>query len=266
MNREEVWIDLKGFEGLYLISNKGRIKSVITGKLKKKICNDTNCAVSLSKNGRHYKKAVSRMVAKHFVPNPKRLPIARHIGSPLDDSAANLEWTTRRLCSKGGGGSIAVMQLDMNGRVVGTYNSIREASSQLNLAYGPLSRAVKGLQNSSGGYQWVKADPTLILYDEGKTRYKCKQCGTVKDEEHFSINRVPNIRPTLVCNECKKLNEMFESTAEHYFHFRDEKTANKLRLLIQCYEHMKYRYYRYLSICKRPFISFGLVVIEEALK
>jgi uncharacterized Zn ribbon protein len=117
MEDVELWKDVLGFEGLYVVSNMGRVKSlprqvnvmVGDGDLKrifavKKITNELILSsplkkgypcVGLRKNGKTYSKMVHRLVAIAFIPNPENKPQVNHKkGIKNDNRASELEWAT----------------------------------------------------------------------------------------------------------------------------------------------------------------------------
>ena len=101
---EEIWIDIKDYEGLYQVSNFGRIKSLGNGgsHKKEKILNTdkTNSGhlrLRLHKNGKGKKFLVHVIVAKHFIYNDDILNKTQvhHIDkNPQNNKVDNLMWVT----------------------------------------------------------------------------------------------------------------------------------------------------------------------------
>lgn len=107
---QEIWKDIKGFEGYYQVSNLGRVKSLeryqqdkngknqhYKGKILKPAQNSKGYLRVELKNPNYSKRYfVHRLVAIHFVENvnPEIYLIINHIdNNPLNNCATNLEWT-----------------------------------------------------------------------------------------------------------------------------------------------------------------------------
>ena len=110
-NTQEIWKDIEDYEGLYQVSNLGRIKSlereVIAGRghkkviKKEKILHPTDNSfgylmIQLTKNGAQKNFLVHRLVAKAFIPNPNNYPEINHKDeNKYNNCVENLEWCTK---------------------------------------------------------------------------------------------------------------------------------------------------------------------------
>lgn len=97
----EIWKPIKGYEGIYYISNLSRVKRVTPrGKFKERLLykslNDSGYwCVSLCKNGKAKSKRVHRLVAEAFIPNPEnKTQVGHKDETRTNDSLENLEWVT----------------------------------------------------------------------------------------------------------------------------------------------------------------------------
>lgn len=107
---EIIWKDIKGYEGMYQVSNTGEIRSLDryilrsidsiprfqNGKIFSKITNaDGYYQIKLSKNNIPTPFRVHRLVAEAFIPNLNNLPEVNHIDcNRKNNNVNNLEWTS----------------------------------------------------------------------------------------------------------------------------------------------------------------------------
>lgn len=105
---KEIWKDIKGYEGLYQISNYGNVKSLSRQHWNGNgwwTSKDRILVPRTSKNKNHYYSVqlvkegvkrntnIHRIVAEHFLENPNNLEYVNHINeNKLDNRVENLEW------------------------------------------------------------------------------------------------------------------------------------------------------------------------------
>lgn len=91
---KEIWKDVKHYEGLYRISNFGRVWSVHKQDYKVPHTKENGYMfVQLYKNGVMKNEYIHRLVALTFIPNPKNLPQVNHKDEDKsNNSVNNLEW------------------------------------------------------------------------------------------------------------------------------------------------------------------------------
>ena len=103
----EIWKDIENYEGLYQVSNFGRVRSLdrvvrrnkgfglCKGRVLKPRLPAGYCQVSLCKQNNVSQFLVHRLVAEAFVPNPDNLPQVNHKDEvKTNNRADNLEWCT----------------------------------------------------------------------------------------------------------------------------------------------------------------------------
>jgi NUMOD4 motif./HNH endonuclease. len=96
-NTPEEWRDIPGYEGLYRVSNMGRVYSTRRGgrMLKPTLRRKGYLAVALSRNGSARMRLIHQLVLEAFVgPRPEGF-VTRHLdGDPANNTLDNLRWGT----------------------------------------------------------------------------------------------------------------------------------------------------------------------------
>lgn len=170
----EIWKNIKGFEGLYQVSNYGRVKSLQrkvrwrngTRTINERVLHfgyDKNYQgyqiVVLSKNGICKTYKVHRLVAEAFIPNPDKLPQVNHKDESKENNhCTNLEWCSRSYNINYGNRnksvSKSVLQFDMNGNFIKEWGSTMEVQREKGYSNQNISACCNGLYSQSYGYVW----------------------------------------------------------------------------------------------------------------
>lgn len=177
------WKDIKNFEGLYKINNKGEIYSTKSNKKIKPIKQHTGYYhVSLCKNGKIYQKRVHRLVAQTFIPNFLNKPDVNHIDmNKSNNCVENLEWVTKKENNqkmfkikppRTNTEKRKKTQLEnikkateknkkkvgqfKNGKLIKIYDSITSVGKELKIDTSHISSCCKGKPNykTSHGFEW----------------------------------------------------------------------------------------------------------------
>lgn len=191
---EEIWKDVKDFEGLYQVSNFGRVRRLDSyvnswnglknkkGRILKTTVNHYGyCVVDLCKDNKKKQHRVHRLIAETFIPNPENKPEVDHINTiRTDNRVENLRWVTDKEqrnnpltkqhcsdCQKGEKGywygvrkgdnpcSKKVDQLTLDGEYIQTFNSIVEAGEYVNAKYScHIGQCCNGKQHTAYNYIW----------------------------------------------------------------------------------------------------------------
>ena len=187
---EEIWKDIKSYEGLYQISNTGKIKSLerykdnhskkqlVKEKIRRQIISKTGYyTCMLTKNGNLKLFKVHRIVAEAFIPNPNNYPIINHIdGNKLNNNVSNLEWcsyshnekedyklgliknNTYGLKKYTDNLKKKIKQYDLKGNFLKEWNSVSEIKKELNYETTNICSCCKGKRKTAYGYIWKYAE------------------------------------------------------------------------------------------------------------
>lgn len=168
----EEWRDVMGYEGLYMVSNMGRVKSFGNrnkGRLRRGELllsqHDTQgyLAVNLSKNGHGKIAKVHRLVAMAFVDGYQPGLVVNHKDEDKrNNHSDNLEWVTpydnmvygSRNSRISSNLMKPVIQMTLDGEVVREWTSIGEASKSIVRRPSRIGDCCNGRSKTAGGYKW----------------------------------------------------------------------------------------------------------------
>ena len=173
---EEIWKDIKGYEGLYQVSSEGRVrsldrivvykdgrKSFFKGKILKNVLDDKLYFVVSLYNGKRNVLKVHRLVAQAFIPNPNNYPQINHIDeNPKNNRVENLEWCNQyynntygtRLNRVAKTKSKSIFQINSNSQIIKEYPSITYIARTFGYSMGNICTCCKGKIKSAYGYIW----------------------------------------------------------------------------------------------------------------
>lgn len=186
MIEQEIWKDIKDYEGLYQISSFGRYRSCdryiiynnnrwggtskvfLYGKIMKHSKNNSGyCTICLHKDNKPKTFLLHRVVAQAFIPNPNNLPEVNHKDENKENNNVdNLQWCTRvfnnnygKLNKDGRRKSRKhrmkkVAQYTIDGKLIATYDGLRVAKEQTGINNLGIARCCEGILKTSGGYVW----------------------------------------------------------------------------------------------------------------
>ena len=143
--------EVVGYEGLYGVSNKGNVYSLMSGCL---IEGQKGAYVTLSKDGKGKSWRIGDLVAMAWLRNVGGLKYVRHKdGDIRHNVVSNLEWSNEKEKPRRSDAR-RVLQLDLMGALVCKYNSIADASLVTGVDKGSISRCCRGSAMSAGRYRW----------------------------------------------------------------------------------------------------------------
>jgi len=166
---EEKWRDVVGYEGLYQVSNTGRIASGRC-ELRLQTNNFGYKTVMLYKDGKPRRKTVHRIVADAFIPNTSNYPQINHIDeNKANNCVSNLEWCTSstnnlkyrqnhpRKERKGKNKGRRVLQLSLGGEVIRGWDNARQVFVETGMSDWSISQCCRGVWKTAYGYKWQYA-------------------------------------------------------------------------------------------------------------
>ncbi|MCS2775473.1 NUMOD4 domain-containing protein [Bacteroides fragilis] len=177
----EIFVDIKGYETLYQVSNFGRIKSLGNGKsnasklkiLKQHITKDGYSTVALTINSVTQRYRVHKLVANAFIPNPNNYPCINHKDeNKQNNTVDNLEWCTSKYNNNYGtrierfvesmkgklvnrkDTSKKIMMCSLKNELIEIFPSMMEVTRKYGFSVGAINQCAKGITKQSYGYKW----------------------------------------------------------------------------------------------------------------
>lgn len=181
----EIWKDIKGYEGLYQISNLGRVRSVSRYVYHNQFCPQKIISLAIKRNGyvsvglrnnnirKYY--SVHRLVAEAFIPNPEnKLEVNHKNGIKTDNRVENLEWVTHsenqchsyKVLNRQISGSYAkhkigkenpyskiIFQIDKN-KIIAEFYGLSEAERITKISRYAIRKVCQNKRKTAGGYKW----------------------------------------------------------------------------------------------------------------
>lgn len=176
-NTNEVWKEIDGYEGLYEVSNFGRVKNKTGLIMKQRFDKYGYKRISLTRrevDGKSSCKTftIHRLVASAFIDNPENLECVNHRSeNKIDNHVDNLEWCSRahnnnfgsreNVCV-GYGKPRPVINLD-TGEV---FESMGKAGKTYGVTAGSIYNACVGLSKTSCGCEWMFMDEYIELQEQ----------------------------------------------------------------------------------------------------
>lgn len=165
----EIWKDIIGYEGIYQVSNLGRVKSLNYNRTgKEKIMNSCKggCGylqICLSKEGKKKNYLVHRLVTQAFLDNPNTLSEVNHKDeNKTNNCVDNLEWCSPKYNMNYGSciertakaNSIPILQFSKEGNFIRKWESATQVRKESGFLQGNISMCCKGKRKSAYGYKW----------------------------------------------------------------------------------------------------------------
>ena len=166
---QEIWKDIKGYEGLYQVSNLGKIKNKDNMPLHLNTNTYGYKHVSLSKEGKSKTVPVHKIVATAFIENRDNKPQINHRdGDKTNNKVENLEWTTQKLNNihaiKTNLRKTRVVKMyDKNDKYICSFKNRMEIDKFFNkkIDQSSITRCCNGKRKSAYNYKWRYEDEKI---------------------------------------------------------------------------------------------------------
>lgn len=166
----EIWKDVNGYEGIYQISTKGRVRNIKYDRLLRQAKHRTGyVSVMLYRNGNPKRINIHRLVAENFIEKPDGCDIVNHKDeNKSNNNIENLEWCSgeynmkygtlgKRITQKRGHCARKkrkVIQMDGCGNTLHIWDSISTASKETGTARTSIFECCIGIHKTANGYVW----------------------------------------------------------------------------------------------------------------
>ena len=188
----ENWKAVNGYEGLYEVSDKGRVKGLKRNRILKNIVDSLGYVrVSLCKENKPKAHKIHRLVAEHFL-KPSEYKVVNHIdGNKENNSVENLEWCNasqnrKHACDTG----LAAKEegrLIMCNETKEVYKGVMSAARHIGISHTMISSILNGGSGTAKGFTFSNTDSLNgQKYAIGEKLYCIK--GEYKSKEEWCKN------------------------------------------------------------------------------
>lgn len=147
--------EIKDYEGLYAVTEDGKVWSYRTNKWLKPSIKRGYKAVVLSTPTKTRQVYIHRLVAEAYIPNPENLECINHIDEDkLNNSVNNLEWCTWDYNNKHGSRTKRTMKPVYCIELDKVFDGVRPAARTLGISNGSVAACVNGYSKTAGGYHF----------------------------------------------------------------------------------------------------------------